>query len=109
MTTTSERTERVALNKTRVEYTARQAKAVQALCAAQAAVDDLDKMRARAEKLRNKAMVRADGAGLSHPEIGKLVGYTKGRVWQIVRAAQPAAQAEDQAELADDQAEQQGD
>lgn len=106
MPTMTERTERVALDKTRVAYTARQAKAVQALVAAQAAVDDIDKMRARAEKMRNKALGRADAAGLSHPELGKLVGYTKGRVWQLVQAGKPTPAEAGEAD--EDQAEQLG-
>lgn len=99
------------VDRKRVTISRAQARAVQTLVARQEAVDDLEKMRKRAEAARDKAIRRAAEAGVNHAEIGRVIGLSKGRVWQLLRAmgaipakGEPAAEREEEATPKDEAA-----
>lgn len=78
---------RASAETARVPWTREQAVAVAALSAAQAKCDDLAKMVAKADVARTRAMARASEVGVTHPEIGRMCDLSKGRVWQLLKAA----------------------
>lgn len=102
-TTRARRT--VAVNRARVEWTKTQAKRIAALAAEQDKLDELCKLVERQTKVRDRAIRQANDAGVTHAEMGRILGVTKARVWQILRAmgaiaskagSPKAAAAEDQ-------------
>lgn len=82
---------RMPVDKRAAALNRQQARTVQSLVAAQEKLDDLEKMVARQTKARNRAIVRAADAGINHAEIGRVIGMSKGRVWQLIRDMAPAA------------------
>ena len=62
-----------------------QIRAIAAVAASQQKLTDLQKMVAKAEREFGRKLSHASEVGVSDAELGRTIGVSKGRVWQLLR------------------------